>query len=94
VDSHVDLRSNAPASVGAPSRPTLAPPGPVSTRAPNGGGASNLREEMQSIERERVRAALDACAGNQTRAAAMLGISRRTLISRIEIFGISRPTKG
>ena len=42
-------------------------------------------------ERERIVAALGACAGNQTRAARMLGISRRTLITRLETFGLARP---
>ena len=42
-------------------------------------------------ERAQVEAALAACAGNQTRAARMLGIGRRTLISRIREFGLARP---
>ncbi len=88
VDANVHAAS-APSSSRspAPGRSTLAPPPAVAS------GPGNLREEMQSIERQRIQAALDACAGNQTRAAAMLGISRRTLISRLEIFGIGRPTK-
>ena len=53
----------------------------------------DLRSEMQALERDRIQAALDACAGNQTRAAAKLGISRRTLISRLESLGLARPTK-
>ncbi len=44
-------------------------------------------------ERARVIAALDACAGNQTRAAAMLGISRRTLVYRLDLYGLARPRK-
>lgn len=42
-------------------------------------------------ERERIVEALAACGGNQTRAAALLGISRRTLVSRLADFGIARP---
>lgn len=42
-------------------------------------------------ERERIVEALAACGGNQTRAAALLGISRRTLVSRLGELGIARP---
>jgi DNA-binding NtrC family response regulator len=55
--------------------------------------ASGEREE-----RERIVLALERCVGNQTYAAEMLGISRRTLVSRIAKYGIprprTRPTKG
>src|SRR5690606_34723992 len=34
-------------------------------------------------ERERIIAALELCRGNQTRAAALLGVSRRTLLNRL-----------
>ena len=44
-----------------------------------------------SCQRERIVAALAACAGNQSRAARMLGMSRRTLISRLDEYGIQRP---
>jgi two-component system response regulator AtoC len=45
-------------------------------------------------ERSRVIAALEQCAGNQTRAAILLGISRRTLVNRLNEFGLARPRKG
>jgi len=44
-------------------------------------------------ERERVIQALQAADGNQTRAAAILGVSRRTLINRLESFSLPRPRK-
>jgi DNA-binding protein Fis len=37
--------------------------------------------------------ALEACAGNQTHAAKLLGVSRRTLINKIEKYGVLRPRK-
>lgn len=46
-----------------------------------------------SEERERVLAALDRANGNQTLAAKMLNVSRRTLINRLEEFGLPRPRK-
>ncbi len=44
--------------------------------------------------RERVIEALAKCDGNQTRAAELLGVSRRTLINRMIEFGLPRPRKG
>jgi DNA-binding NtrC family response regulator len=44
-------------------------------------------------QRRRITEALERCAGNQTQAAQMLGMSRRTLVSRLDDFGIARPRK-
>jgi DNA-binding NtrC family response regulator len=44
-------------------------------------------------ERDLIIAALEACNGNQGKAAEMLGMSRRTFISRLEEHGIERPRK-
>jgi transcriptional regulator with PAS, ATPase and Fis domain len=44
-------------------------------------------------ERAWILAALERAHGNQTRAAALLGISRRTLVSRLEEYGFPRPRK-
>jgi DNA-binding NtrC family response regulator len=46
----------------------------------------------QAADRQRVLQALDECAGNQTRAARMLGISRTTMITKLRIYKIRRPT--
>ena len=45
-------------------------------------------------ERSRIQGALEMCGGNQTRAAKLLGLSRRTLINRLEKFDFPRPKKG
>jgi DNA-binding NtrC family response regulator len=52
------------------------------------------RGATDDLERGRITRALEACGGNQTRAAKMLGISRRTLINRIQEFNLPRPKKG
>ena len=54
---------------------------------------TNLRVERASLERQRILEALDLFAGNQTRAAQHLGISRRTLLKRLDEYGWSRPRK-
>ncbi len=53
-----------------------------------------LRMRASSLERTRILDALEACGGNQTRAAEMLGLTRRALIGRLDKFGIPRPRKG
>jgi DNA-binding NtrC family response regulator len=52
-----------------------------------------LRSDVEDFERQRIVAALDQVAGNQSRAAALLGISRRTLLRRLDDYGLARPRK-
>ncbi len=46
-----------------------------------------------SDERRRIAEALEACGGDQAGAAKKLGISRRTLVDRLDRFGFRRPRK-
>ncbi len=63
--------------------------GPASTAGVIvGGGAPD-----QDPERTRILEALEQCAGNQTRAAKLLGISRNTLLARLDQYNIPRPRK-
>jgi DNA-binding NtrC family response regulator len=68
---------DSPRRLRAHSAPPTAMPGPAA--APE--------------ERARVTAALKEAKGNQTHAAKLLGMSRRTLISRIEAYNLPRPRK-
>jgi DNA-binding NtrC family response regulator len=56
--------------------------------APTGGG-----DEVDA-ERTRIIAALESHGGNQTLAARALGISRRTMLNRLDAYAIPRPRKG
>ncbi|HEU4734213.1 MAG TPA: helix-turn-helix domain-containing protein, partial [Kofleriaceae bacterium] len=47
----------------------------------------------QDAERRRIMEALEQCAGNQTRAAKLLGISLRTLVNRLAQHGLPRPRR-
>jgi two-component system, NtrC family, response regulator AtoC len=63
------------------------------TEDPQGSLRNNVRNQVESYERDQIMKALSSCNGNQTAAAKLLGISRRTLISRLDDYGISGPRK-
>ena len=67
-------------------RPTAAAPALSAEEPP-------LLGIVSEEERQRVLHALEQCAGNQTRAAKLLGVSRRTLINRLERLNLPRPKK-
>ena len=54
---------------------------------------NDLRAQRESWERQQIVTALERTSGNQKEAAILLGISRRTLINKIEAYGIARPRK-
>jgi two-component system response regulator AtoC len=57
------------------------------------GPSGHLRKEVEEFERQRIIRALDPCGGNQTKAARVLGISRRTLLTRLDEYDVPRPRK-
>ena len=59
---------------------------------PGGGGSAGAGDV--DPERRRIKEALDACGGNQRRAAELLGWSLRTLVNRLDRYGFPRPKKG
>jgi transcriptional regulator with PAS, ATPase and Fis domain len=76
------LVEHLPTSVaGVPREPAAAVP------------VADLPGEIRSLERTRIVEALERSGGIQSAAARVLGISRRTLISRIEEYGLPRPRK-
>jgi DNA-binding NtrC family response regulator len=85
-----DTPMSAPPSF-TPSTHAAAPLAAASCLSPE--DARSLRGELKSIERQRILDALAKCAGNQTQAAKVLGISRYTLMNRLEAYGIARPRK-
>ncbi len=99
----------APEHLGLPERtsrppsalpPRVSPSQPPTSMGPTPSAAastiafgSTLPDEMADLERERILAALAQCGGNQTQAAEMLGISRRTLLRRLDEYAVKRPRK-
>jgi DNA-binding NtrC family response regulator len=69
--------------------PVPKPAAPPATSRPLDEAAADDADD----ERKRILAALESCAGNQTRAAELLGISRRTLVSRLAEYDLPRPRK-
>lgn len=68
-------------------------PSPQGNAASQGPDSRGLRGELAAIERRRIVEALEKCHGNQTAAAELLGMSRRTLVSRLSEYDIPRPRK-
>jgi two-component system, NtrC family, response regulator AtoC len=56
-------------------------------------GGNDLRAQRESWEKQQILQALERTSGNQKEAAKLLGVSRRTLINKIEAYGIARPRK-
>jgi DNA-binding NtrC family response regulator len=73
-----------------PEESTLLIRRPKEFSAPAQSGIASLPPDD---ERERFIRALELCGGNQTRAAQMLGVSRRTLINRLDRWKLPRPQK-
>jgi two-component system response regulator AtoC len=55
--------------------------------------SAGLRGAVDAFERDRIVAVLEECCGNQSRAARKLGVSRRSLIRRLDEYELPRPRK-
>jgi two-component system response regulator AtoC len=85
LPAHVVL-DDAGAIMAPEKTPAARPPAPPAPPA-------SVRDELDGLERARILEALELEGGNQTRAARRLGIGRRTLISRLDAYGLTRPRK-
>jgi two-component system, NtrC family, response regulator AtoC len=65
------------------------PPPPPDEPRTSGG----IKDEMADLEQKRILDALEKFGGNQTRAARHLKLSRRTLVKRLDAYGVVRPRK-
>jgi two-component system, NtrC family, response regulator AtoC len=75
----------------APTPPPVAPPAPAPVAASTAGDDLDFLDAEQRADRARLVAALEDCAGNQTRAAKRLGIARTTLVNKLALYRIRRP---
>lgn len=66
-------------------------PGPKAKARAAGAAAGKAAVLDENAERQRIIEALEQCAGNQTRAAKLLGISLRTLVNRLRAYNVPRP---
>jgi transcriptional regulator with GAF, ATPase, and Fis domain len=75
--------------------PVAAITGDTSTRltAYDGEPAAGARGREPAADRARILEALAACGGNQSRAAKLLGLSRRAFVARLDAYAIPRPRK-
>jgi two-component system nitrogen regulation response regulator GlnG/two-component system response regulator HydG len=72
-----DAPAQLPAGAAVPARPSAAP----------------VRDQVRDLERKRIVDALAECQGNQTRAAELLGMPRRTLVAKMAQYALPRPRK-
>ncbi len=62
--------------------------------AANGNQKLNLQDEVRKFETDLIRAALVRTAGNQSRAAQLLGVKHTTLNAKIKRYGILLSNSG
>jgi transcriptional regulator with GAF, ATPase, and Fis domain len=76
-------------------RPPAAPaaPAPAPEPQPHPLLRDEVRRQIEALERERIIEALARAGGNQSAAAQLLGMPRRTLVKRLVAYAIPRPRK-
>jgi DNA-binding NtrC family response regulator len=88
-----EIEAVAPSAPGPSTTPVPGPVGDeqVTMRLPLRPGSPELKGKLEEFERAQILEALAKTTGNQTRAAKLLGIARRTLIKKMVRYGIERP---
>ena len=87
----IEERDLPPALAAAP--PAPAPAAPPASARPMPAALDELRRMASDAERRQVLEALEAAGGNQTRAAELLGLTRRAFIVRLDRHKVARPRK-
>ena len=90
---HLALGHETPRRASVPTMPIERIATDLPAPSPPGADAQPLATAVAEVERLRILDALERCGGNQTRAARMLGISRNTLLARLDVYGLPRPRK-
>ncbi|MDR0602568.1 MAG: sigma-54 dependent transcriptional regulator [Treponema sp.] len=73
---------------GSPAAPAPVPPEMPPAAAPAETPASPAVLPLDVVEKDAITGALANCGGNRTKAAELLGISRRTILNKIRIYGL------
>jgi DNA-binding NtrC family response regulator len=83
--------ASAPASASASAAASASAPASAAARAPTpaDAGVQPLADAMREFEREHLQTALRAVRGNRSRAAALLGISRKSLWQKLRGYGLN-----
>jgi len=85
---HVVMASDLPERIQKGVRAPAPRPGPSQPPAPEDG--RDFKEQMRAFEARVILDALEETAGNQSRAAELLGLPLRTLVHKIRALGISK----
>lgn len=76
--------------VAAPVPVDLRSAGPTAVTVPPAAPSGNLRDELDSYEREKIVRALEEAGGNQAKAAELCGLPLRTFVKRLTHHGLTR----
>jgi DNA-binding NtrC family response regulator len=77
----IDLHESSPAD-SLPETP------PRNTLSSGSGAPHSPGVTLEELERQAIMAALARCNGNRTRAAEILGLSRKTILNKIKAYGL------